>query len=60
MLPPQDFEWNKRVFLEEIDGLVDVTAMAKFGESGQIIFSLKVSKNYFSHVYGHKSAQKCH
>ena len=27
--------------------------MSKFGESGEIIFSLKVSKNYFSQVYGH-------
>ena len=28
--------------------------MSKFGESDQIIFSLKVSKNYFSQVSGHK------
>ena len=28
--------------------------MSKFGENGQIIFSLKVSKNYFSQFYGHK------
>ena len=28
--------------------------MSKFGESGQIIFSLKVSKNYFSQFYGQK------
>ena len=28
--------------------------MSKFDESGQIIFSLKVSKNYFSQVYGQK------
>ena len=34
--------------------------MSKFGEIGQIIFSLKVSKNYFSQVYGHKSGQNCH
>ena len=28
--------------------------MSKFGESGQIIFSQNVSKNYFSQVYGQK------
>ena len=28
--------------------------------SDKIIFSLKVSKNYFSQVYGHKPGQKCH
>ena len=33
---------------------------SKFGESGQIIFSLNVSKNYFSQVYGQKFGQKCH
>ena len=33
---------------------------SKFGESGQKIISLKVSKNYFSKVYGDKFAQKCH
>ena len=33
---------------------------SKFGESGQQIFSLKVSKNYFSQVYGHIFGQKCH
>ena len=27
-------------------------------ESGQLIFSLKVSKNYFSQVYGQKFGQK--
>ena len=26
--------------------------MSKFGESGEIILSLNVSKNYFSRVYG--------
>ena len=31
--------------------------MSKFGESGQIMFSLKVSKNYFSQVYGHNFGQ---
>ena len=34
--------------------------MSKFGEIGQIIFSHKVSKNYFIQVYGQKSGQKCH
>ena len=34
--------------------------MSKFGESGQKILSLKVSKNYFSQVYGQKFGQKCH
>ena len=29
-------------------------------ESGQIFFSLNVSKNYFRQVYGHKFGQKCH
>ena len=29
-------------------------------ESGQIFFSLNVSKNYFSQVHGHKFGQKCH
>ena len=33
---------------------------SKFGESGQNILSLKVSKNYFSQVYGQKFGQKCH
>ena len=31
--------------------------MSKFEESGQIILSLNVSKNYFSQVYGHKFDQ---
>ena len=30
---------------------------AKFRECGQIFFSLKVFKNYFSQVYGHKFGQ---
>ena len=34
--------------------------MSKFWESGQINFSLKVFKNYFSQVYGQKFGQKCH
>ena len=34
--------------------------MSKFGESGKIIFSLKVSKNYFCQVYGTKFGQKCY
>ena len=34
--------------------------MSTFGEIGQTIFSLKVSKNNFSQVYGQKSGQKCH
>ena len=34
--------------------------MSKFGVSGEIIFSLKVSKNYFSQVYGFNFGQKCH
>ena len=34
--------------------------MSKFGESGQITFSLKVSNNYFSEVYGHKFGQNSH
>ena len=34
--------------------------MSKFWESGPIIFSLKVSKNYSSQVYGQKFGQKCH
>ena len=33
--------------------------ISKFGESGQIIFSVKVSKNYFSQVYVHKYGQEC-
>ena len=33
---------------------------SKFWESGPIMLSLKVSKNYFSQVYGHKFDQKCH
>ena len=33
--------------------------MSKFWEGGQIIFSLKVSKNYFSQVYGHDFGKKC-
>ena len=32
----------------------------KFRESGQIFFSLKVFKNYFSQVFGNKFSQKCH
>ena len=31
--------------------------MSKYGESCQIIFSLKDSKNYVNQVYGHKSGQ---
>ena len=31
--------------------------MSKFGENGQMIFALKVSKYYFSYVYGHKFGQ---
>ena len=34
--------------------------MSKFWENGKIIFSLKVSKNYLSQVYGHIFGQKCH
>ena len=34
--------------------------MSKFWESGQIIFSLKVSKYYLSQVYIHLFGQKCH
>ena len=34
--------------------------MSKFWESGPINFSLKVTKNYFSQVYGQKFGQKCH
>ena len=34
--------------------------MSKFGKIGQIFFSLKVYKNYFSQVYGHNFSQKCH
>ena len=34
--------------------------MSNFWESGPIILSLKVSKNYFSQIYGQKCAQKCH
>ena len=33
--------------------------MSKFVESGQIIFTLKVSKNYFIQVYGHNFGRKC-
>ena len=33
--------------------------MSKIGESRKIIFSIKVSKNYFSQVYGQKLGQKC-
>ena len=33
--------------------------MPKFWKSGQIIFSLKVSKDYFSPVYRHLFGQKC-
>ena len=33
--------------------------MTKFGESIEIIFSLKVYKNYFSLVFGHKFGQVC-
>ena len=32
----------------------------KFAEIGQIIFSLKFSKNYLFQVYGHIFYQKCH
>ena len=32
--------------------------MSKFWESGQLILSLKVSKNYFSQFYGPKPGQK--
>ena len=32
----------------------------KFSEIVQKKFSLNVSKNYFSQVYGHKIGQKCH
>ena len=34
--------------------------MSKFLENCQIIFSLKVSKNDLSQVYGHIFGQKCH
>ena len=34
--------------------------MSKFEEIGQIILSLKVSKNYFSQVYGEKFGEICH
>ena len=34
--------------------------MSKFGEFGQIFFSVNVSKNYFSQVYGHKFGHKGH
>ena len=34
--------------------------MSKFGENCQIIFSLKVSKNYYSQVYWDKLGHKCH
>ena len=33
--------------------------MSKFGKIGQTIFSLKVSKNYFSQVYGHNFGKNC-
>ena len=33
--------------------------MQKFEEISEIICSLKVSKNYFSEVFGHKFGQKC-
>ena len=33
--------------------------ISKFEESGQIIFSLKVSENDFSQVYVHKFGQIC-
>ena len=32
--------------------------MSKFRESGKILITLKVSKNYFSHVYEQKFGQK--
>ena len=32
----------------------------KFWESDKIIFSQKVSKNYFRQVYGQKFGQKCY
>ena len=32
--------------------------MSKFGESGQKIFSLKVSKNYLDQVYGHNFGEQ--
>ena len=31
--------------------------MSKFAESGQKFYSLKVSKDYLSQIYGHKSGQ---
>ena len=34
--------------------------MSTFWESDQKIISLKVSKNYFSQVYGHIFGQNCH
>ena len=34
--------------------------MSKFREIGQIIFSLKVSNNYSSHVYSHKFGENSH
>ena len=36
-----------------------MTSYVTIWESCQIIFSLNVSENYYSHVYGHKSGQKC-
>ena len=39
---------------------VKMTSYVKIWESGQIIFPLKVSKNYASQVSGQKLGQKCH
>ena len=55
----------KITYFDQIDPINDIfnqiwPHMSKFGENGQIIFSLKVYKNYLSQVYGHNFRQKCH
>ena len=57
--------WSKYViFCENGQNWVILEAKQRhrsiFGNSGQKSLSLKVDKNYFSQVYGHKFGQKCH
>ena len=51
--------WWKGWNLGHFGGQNDVIVQ-NLGEYGEQIVSVKVYKNYFSQVYGHKFGQKCH
>ena len=51
------YKWKKWVILAYCEGQNDVICQT-LGESGQVIVSLKLSKNYLSQVYGHKFGKK--